>query len=103
MPRKVSQVAAVKLDLDGIRPRDPNLAAGALATAALKAAEIVDDMRVSPNARVFALRELRETMDRIRELAPPVEKRDVIDDVARKREARRAARRSAAEAGGHPS
>lgn len=79
--RLTSQRSAVERDLKEIGRRDPALAKSALAVAALKAAEIVDDRDNSATSRTAALRELREALRELRDLAPPDEKPDGVTGI----------------------
>jgi hypothetical protein len=69
--------------------------AEALAATALKLAAELDDLTIRSADLAACSRALRETLDRLRELAPPVRASDAIDDVAERRADRRAARPAA--------
>lgn len=91
-------VAAVRRDLDALAQRGDEgraLAIGAHAMTALALAKSIDHERTSPTARSMCSRALTETMQKLRELAPDEdEEGDGIDDLAERRQKRRA--RSAA-------
>lgn len=67
------------------------LGSEAISESALSLARALDNPKTSPNARAFCAKELRETLDRLRELAPSREQRDAIDDLADRRTKRLAA------------
>jgi hypothetical protein len=90
----MSVVDGVKRDLASIAERDPGLAESTLASSALSLAEGMDDPGNSFTSRGIAARELRETMDRLRDLAPEEQKKDGLDDLSAARAKRR--QRSAA-------
>lgn len=81
---------SVRRDLDAIRARDPALADSALALAAVALAREIDSGRNSATSKSMCSRELRETMLKLRELAPEPAKGDRIDELSRRRAARRA-------------
>ena len=60
------------------------------AGAALVLARGLDDDGFSLTSRAMAVKELRETMAALRELAPPAQEADGLDDLAARREQRRA-------------
>ena len=69
-------------------------ATGALvATAVALAREL--DAKNSATSKSMCARALREVMDRLRELAPPVEHGDRLDDLTARREKRQSARSKA--------
>jgi hypothetical protein len=88
--RKGPVVKAVEQDLKAMRAA----ATGALAASALALARELDAADTRPADIAACSRALRETLDRLRELAPPKQETDGIDDLTRRRERRRA-RRSA--------
>lgn len=63
---------------------------GALVASALALARELD-VRNSATSKSMCARALREAMDRLRELAPPVLKRDAVDELAAARKVRRRA------------
>jgi hypothetical protein len=76
--------------------RYPGMRGSGLALTALALADDIDAPETRPTARAMCSRELRETLDRLRELAPPTEQADHLDDLT----ARRAKRRRRAVADG---
>jgi hypothetical protein len=86
----VSVARAVEKDLAEIRKRDPDLADSGLAASALALARGIDE-GASLAMRSMATKELRENLDRIRELAPKQKREDSIDRLAQQRAKRRAA------------
>lgn len=71
-------------DIAGIARRDPGLANGALAASIVALAQGIDNPKNSLTSKAMAQRALREALDRLRELAPPEETSDVIDDLQEK-------------------
>jgi hypothetical protein len=69
---------AVERDLDGL-PDDLRL--GGLAAGARRIARDIDDPRTPAYVRVMAQRELREYLDRLRELAPEEKADDALDSL----------------------
>ncbi|MGH7058160.1 MAG: hypothetical protein ACREFZ_09830 [Acetobacteraceae bacterium] len=55
--------------------------ARSLAASALVMAHELDNPKPSLAMKAMAARELRDTMDRIRELAPPSRRKDFVDDI----------------------
>ena len=86
----MSVVAATEKDLAEIRKRDPDLADGALAAAALQMAAEVDSFENKGHAKSLCAKELRDTMAVIRDLAPKKARNDRVDEIKAKREKRRA-------------
>ena len=81
--------SAVERDLAEIAERDPKLARSSHAATALALARELD-RKNSATSKSMCARALNETMDRLRELAPEEQTADELDDLARKREQRRA-------------
>lgn len=79
---------AVTRDLEKLAVRDPELATSGLAANALQLAREMDS-KSSATSKSMCARALNETMEKLRELAPEEPKRDGIDELTRKREARR--------------
>lgn len=77
---------AITAELEQLRVVDT---APGLAQLAVKLAESVDDPG-NATAQANAARELRAVMDDLRKLAPVAVENDRLDDLTRKREARRA-------------
>lgn len=65
------------------------LASGSLA-ASLRVLAVELDAPNTATARALCAKGLRDGLDRLRELAPPVEEGDQLDDLAARRGARRA-------------
>lgn len=63
----------------------PDLADSALAGSALVMAEALDNPKASFTAKSMCQNRMQEALDRLRELAPPEEKRDDLDDIAARR------------------
>jgi hypothetical protein len=81
--RAVGEVeAAVLRDLEGLRALDPDLADSALAASAIELARGMDNPRNSLTSKAMAQRALRETIDRLLELAPAPETQDRVDQLA---------------------
>lgn len=82
----MSVVSAVERDLEGLPAefRDGGLAAGLLALAAG-----VENERVSLAQKTMAQKEIREGLDRLRELAPPAQREDAVDELRKRRDRRR--------------
>jgi len=87
----MSVVAAVTRDLGELRRRAPDLADSALAASALALAAEIDSQGNSATSKSMCARELRDTLDRLRDLAPKQEEKDDLDDLAARR-ARRIAK-----------
>jgi hypothetical protein len=77
--------AAVERDLNEIRNRDPALAKSGLAATALALATRIDDPANSATSISMCSRALRETLDRLRELAPEAAEQDRLDDLGARR------------------
>ena len=82
----MSVVEAVGRDLERM---GDEVSESALAATALALAAELDDADNSATSKSMCARALNETMAVLRELAPPKAERDRIDEVTRKREARR--------------
>lgn len=89
-PRKGPVVKALERDLAEIRKRAPDLAASALAASALALAKELDKPGNSATSKSMCARSLLDTLERLRELVPPDEEKDKLDDISARREARRA-------------
>lgn len=73
----------------------PELAKSGLAASALALARELDDSNNSATSKAMCQKALRETLDRLRELAPVKPKKDRVDEIAKRRE-QRLRRKSAA-------
>lgn len=80
--------AAVLADLERWGPR---VAGSALAAVAVSGAQALDDPTLKPTPRSMLLAQVRETLLKLAELAPEEEEADAVDEIARRREARRGA------------
>ncbi len=78
-------VAGVQRDLAEIRRSAPDLAESALAESALALAREIDSQENSATSKSMCARSLLDTLDRLRELAPKVEEKDELDDLAARR------------------
>lgn len=79
-----SVTAAVEADLSELAKRDPRLARSAQAASAIALAREMDDNN-SATSKSMCAKALNETMDRLRELAPPQKENDGVDDLAARR------------------
>lgn len=91
-PVEGAVVEAVRRDLDVIAERAPGLAQSALAATALALAREIDTPGNSATSKSMCARSLLDTLDELRELAPPPEMKDSLDELSARREARRAGR-----------
>lgn len=89
-------VDAVERDVDAIRQSAPALADSALAATALSLAYEIEHPYNSATSKSMCAKALMEAMATLRELAPPAEKKDAIDELAAERKKRRSAARGAA-------
>lgn len=87
----MSVVDGVEHDLKGL---SDDLRESALAQGALAVARVMDDFETEPAEMASCFRALQAALAQLRELAPPEEAKDGIDQLAEKRERRRS--RSAA-------
>lgn len=83
-------IDAALREVAGVRSRDPELADSALAASAVALAYEIAHPWNSATSKSMCARELREHMDRLRELLPPEEDRNPVDDLRVRRTARRA-------------
>jgi hypothetical protein len=90
-PPETSVAAAVERDLKDIAKRDPALAKSTLAMSALRMAREMDSAGNSATSKSMCARELRDTLDRLLELAPKEERGGELDDLRARRERRGAA------------
>lgn len=83
-------IDAVERDLAALRERAPEVADSALAATAVRLAYELEDPYNSATSKSMCARVLLDTMERLRELAPPERKKDTIDrigdDLAARRE-----------------
>lgn len=78
----MSVAEAVARDLEEIARADPVLARSSLAEAALALAAEVDTVANSATSKAACARELRETMNQLREMAPVEEDVSEVDRIA---------------------
>lgn len=83
-------MAAVGRDLEDVRRRSPKLAQSALAATALALAAQLDNPHTSATSKSMCAKALLDTLDQVRELCPPEEEPDEVDELAARRTARRA-------------
>lgn len=74
-------VDAVELDLEVIRQQAPDVADSTIAASALALAYEMDDPYNSATSKSMCARVLLDTMERLRELAPPAQEADTVDDL----------------------
>jgi hypothetical protein len=91
-------IDAVDRELVEMRGRAPALADSAIAAAARALAFEIENPYNSATSKSMCARELREDMDRLRELSPPQLKKDALDEVNQQRERRQRAAWGAAAA-----
>lgn len=94
-PDVLSVASAVENDLGDIAARDPALAQSALAASALVLARALDDKRNSATSKSMCAKALIDTLDRLRELAPPAKEADRLDDLSDRRAKRLAGKPAA--------
>lgn len=85
---RTTVIEAAMRDVQAIRKRDPELAKSALAAAAVALAYEIEHPYNSATSKSMCSRELRETIDRLRELAPEQEETDRLDELTAQRSAR---------------
>jgi hypothetical protein len=83
-------IDAAEREVEALRDRDPSLADGALAASAVAMAYEMANPYNSATSKSMCAREMRDTLDRLRALAPPAQKRDGIDALGDELAARRA-------------
>lgn len=86
--RRTSLVEAVERDLKALAKRDAALARSALAMSALALAYEIEHPYNSATSKASCAGELRDALNRLRELAPEDEEKDGIDDLTARRTAR---------------
>jgi hypothetical protein len=92
---RVHVVEAAMREVEAIRERDEELAGSALSASAVALAYEIEHPFNSATSKSMCAREMRDTLDRLRELMPPEEKPDAISDIEAQR-AKRLARVAAA-------
>ncbi|MEJ7891717.1 MAG: hypothetical protein WKF94_03665 [Solirubrobacteraceae bacterium] len=83
-------IDAALREVEAIRERDAVLADSPLAAGIVALAFEIAHPYNSATSKAALHRELRESVDRLRELAPPATEADRVDELARARELRRA-------------
>lgn len=94
MDLPIGTEAAVTRDLEELAERDPKLARSTHAATALALARELDAEN-SATSKSMCAKALNETMDRLRELAPPEQTKDEVDELGEARERRRARKAAA--------
>lgn len=90
-----SVVDAVGRDLAAIAKVDDELARSALAALALELARQIDNVGNSATSKSMCAGQLRDTLDRLRELMPKSADKDDLDELSARRAARLASRGAA--------
>lgn len=85
----VTVAGAVRRDLAEIAKSDRELAQSTLAMSALRLASEMDNSGNSATSKSMCARELRDTLDRLRELCPKAEAKDKVDELGARRDSRR--------------
>lgn len=81
-------VEGVMRDLEGIAARDQKLAGSSYAGAAIAMALEMENPYNSATSKSMCAGKLQEAMDRLRELMPPEETRNELDDLRARRQGR---------------
>jgi hypothetical protein len=84
-PKRATVLEAVERDL---RKLPTDLAKSALAASALALAREMDNRGNSATSKSMCSRSLLDTLDRLRELTPPSEENDALDELRNRRAAR---------------
>lgn len=87
----MTATAALRRDLRAMRERAPEVGDSALAASALALARELDDPSNSATSKAMCARALTETLEGLRAQLPPAIEDDKVDDLTRRRDARRAA------------
>jgi len=74
-------IEAVERDLAELRERDERLAESGLAAAAMAMAYEIEHPYNSATSKSMCAKVLRETIDRLHELAPPEQEKDELDAI----------------------
>ena len=86
-----SAEAATRTELARLAEKDAALAESVLAASALELARQLDSTRNSATSKAMCARELRETMNRLAELAPVETEGNPLDEIRARRDAQLAA------------
>jgi hypothetical protein len=82
-------VDAVEKELETLAKRNPEIASSAVAASAVALAYEIQNPYNSATSKSMCARELRETMAKLRELAPEAEGKDDLDELSARRASRR--------------
>lgn len=82
-------VEGAERDVAAIRERDEALAGSALAASAVALAFQIEHPYNSATSKSMCAREMRDTLDRLRALAPEEAEADELDEIKARRERRR--------------
>lgn len=85
---RTTVIEGAEREVSAIRKRDPELAKSALAASAVALAYEIEHPYNSATSKSNCAKEMRDTLDRLRELAPEEEKEDDLDDLGKRRAAR---------------
>lgn len=88
---RTTVVEAAEHDVASVRERDRELGDSALAAATIALAYEIEHPYNSATSKSMCAREMRDTLDRLRELVPPAAREDGIDELKKHRENRRTA------------
>lgn len=89
MSAQTSVIEAAERSVDAIRSRDGDLGESALAASAVALAREIENPYNSATSKSMCAREMRDTLDRLLQLAPEKVEADGLDDLAAAREKRR--------------
>ena len=84
----MSVLKAIDADLEQLAKRDSALATSAMAETARALAKELDNAGNSATSKAMCAKALNDTLERLRELAPPEETKDNLDDLSARRAAR---------------
>lgn len=87
---RLAVVEAAEREVAAIRQRDPGLADSALAASAVALAYEIANPYNSATSKSMCAREMRDTLDRLRELAPEEDHADSLDELKQRRAERQA-------------
>lgn len=95
-----SAVATLEKELLALKSRAPGLAESTLAAGAMAMARELDKPHNSATSKSMCQARLQDALRELRELAPPEEKKDALDEVGKRRAERRARQAAAADQAG---
>ena len=84
----MSVLDAVNGEMKLLAKRDKDLANSAMAETARALARELDNAGNSATSKAMCAKALNDTLDRMRELAPPEETKDTLDDLSERRRLR---------------